>query len=108
MASNAGAQHEFGFSIALDGETLAVGAPFEHSPSREINSGEFDPGGFLNGAAYVFVRQDGMWTQEAYLKASNSDEWDWYGVSLDLHGDALVVGASGEASDTTDAAPDAA
>lgn len=52
------------------------------------------------GAVYVFTRTDTAWTQQAYLKASNTDAGDNFGsaVSLSHTGDVLVVGAVNEAS----------
>ena len=40
----------------------------------------------------------GTWSQQAYLKASNTDAGDWFGRSVALDGDTLVVGALFEAS----------
>ena len=45
------------------------------------------------GAVYVFTRSGGVWTQQAYLKASNTDAWDGFGNSVAIEGDTLVVGA---------------
>ena len=41
------------------------------------------------GAAYVFVRSAGAWTQQAYLKASNTDGGDYFGQSVSISGDTL-------------------
>ena len=49
------------------------------------------------GAAYVFVREGG-WRQQAYLKASNSGNPDYFGRSVAVHGDNIVVGSPGESS----------
>jgi len=55
------------------------------------------------GAVYVFTRNRGTWTQEAYIKASNTDPGDFFGLSVALSGDGatLAVGASEERSDAT-------
>ena len=98
-ASNAGAGDEFGASVALsnDGNTLAVGAPFEDSsvtginqPSNELASN--------SGAAYVFVRSVASWNQEAFVKASNTGAQDNFGraVVLSNDGNTLAVGAPGQ------------
>ncbi|MGA6829210.1 FG-GAP repeat protein, partial [Nitrospira sp. NS4] len=50
------------------------------------------------GAVYVFTRTAGVWTQQAYVKASNSEADDFFGDSVALSGDTLAVGATGEAS----------
>ena len=49
------------------------------------------------GAAYVFVRNGVTWTQQAYLKASNTDAGDRFGYSAAVSGDTAVVGAYLEA-----------
>ena len=53
------------------------------------------------GAAYVFVRSGTTWTQHAYLKASNTGEFDGFGQSVGVSGDTVVVGAQREDSGTT-------
>ena len=55
-----------------------------------------------SGAAYVFVRDGAsVWSQQAYLKASNTDADDYFGYSVAVSGDTVVVGASGEDSNAT-------
>jgi trimeric autotransporter adhesin len=100
-ASNAGANDIFGSSIALYGDTLAVGAPFEASAAIGVNGNQADGSASKAGAVYVFVRSGTMWTQQAYVKASNTDASDQFGSSVALSGDTLVVGALGEASTAT-------
>ncbi len=46
-----------------------------------------------SGAAYVFVRSGGAWTQEAYLKASQVTVADSFGRSVAISGGTVVVGA---------------
>ena len=46
-----------------------------------------------SGAAYVFVRNGTTWTQQAYLKASNTGAGDQFGWSVAVSGDTVVVGA---------------
>jgi len=89
----------FGRSVALsaDGNTLAVGAPYEDSHATGINGDQGDSliYGAGSGAVYVFARVDGSWKQQAYVKASNTGKWDYFGsaISLNANGDTLVVGA---------------
>lgn len=98
-ASNAGAGDSFGGSIALDGDTLVVGAHLEDSAATGINGDETDTSAIDAGAVYVFVRDDtGTWSQQAYIKASNTEASDNFGVSLALSGDTLAVGAHQENS----------
>ena len=63
-----------------------------------------------SGAAYVYRRDAGTWTQQSYVKASNTDANDWFGTSIAVSSDAaaLVVGATGEASNSDDQNNDAA
>lgn len=74
----------FGSSVALAGDTALVGA-----------IGADFSGGNAQGAAYVFTRNAGVWTQQAKLRAN--DEGDWHGFSraLTLRGDTALIGASG-------------
>ncbi|MEW8119854.1 MAG: cadherin-like beta sandwich domain-containing protein [Candidatus Thiodiazotropha sp.] len=85
----------FGRSVAISGDTLVVGAPQEGSSA---SGGEDDNSATHAGAVYVFTRSDGIWSQQAYLKASNAEAGDWYGTSVAISGDTLVVGAPGEDS----------
>jgi hypothetical protein len=97
-ASNTGASDQFGYSIALSGDTLAVGAPQESSAATGVNGNQTDNAAGLAGAVYVFVRTGTTWTQQAYIKASNTEYGDYFGWSVALSGDTLAVGAFGEDS----------
>jgi hypothetical protein len=101
-ASNTGADDAFGSSVALsgDGDTLAVGADSEDSSAKGIDGNQADESALEAGAVYVFVRDEETWTQQAYVKASNTDADDWFGSSVALSddGDTLAVGAVGEDS----------
>jgi len=103
-ASNAGASDMFGSSVALsgDGNTLAVGASFESSGTTGINSLPDELAGFA-GAVYVYTRGAGTWSQQAYVKASNTEGSDLFGtsVALSVDGNTLAVGAVLEASSST-------
>ncbi|MGF1508705.1 MAG: FG-GAP repeat protein, partial [Myxococcota bacterium] len=90
----------FGFSVALSVDTLAVGAYFEDSYATGVNGDQTRNAAVRSGAVYVFTRSNGMWRQEAYLKASNTDVGDSFGLSVALSGDTLAVG-SGDDSDAT-------
>ena len=71
----------FGHSVAVDGSTMVVGAPGEGNDT---------------GAAYVFTRQSGVWSEVAKLTASNGGGGDEFGNSVSLDGDTVVVGATGD------------
>ncbi len=100
-ASNVGTEDVFGLGLALDGNTLAVGAFHEDSGSVGVNGNQLDNTLSDSGAAYVFVRNGTTWSQQAYLKASNPHSNDLFGISLDVEGDNLVVSAWNEPSNAT-------
>jgi hypothetical protein len=95
----------FGHRVALDGDTLAVGAVGEDGCISGINGDESIEGCNFAGAVYVFTRTAGVWSQQAYLKASNTNGptggGDQFGGSLALKGDTLIVGAHAEDSCAT-------
>src|SRR5690606_3496400 len=100
-ASNTGLGDLFGASLAVHGDTLAVGAPYEDSQATGVNGDQTDDGAASSGAVYIFTRSGAEWSQTAYLKASNTDPVDYFGHSLALDADTLVVGAPGEGSGAT-------
>ena len=104
-ASNTDTSDNFGFSIALssDGNTLAVGAETEDSNAIGINSDQTDDSATNAGAVYVFTRSSSNWNQQAYIKASNTGEFDQFGwvVALSDDGDTLAVAANGEDGGST-------
>ncbi|MGB8342190.1 MAG: FG-GAP repeat protein [Chthoniobacterales bacterium] len=100
-ASNTDAGDEFGISVAVSGDTVAIGAFFESSNATGVNGDQADNSAGLAGAAYVFVRNGTTWTQQAYLKASNTDPSDVFGFSVAVSGDTVVVGAENEDSNAT-------
>jgi len=77
--SDASASQRFGWSVAVDGDTAVVGTIDDQS---------------YTGAAYVFTRSAGMWTQQAKLVGPDSDGDDEFGASVSIDGDAVLVGAS--------------
>ncbi len=106
----AGAGDQFGISVAVAGDTVVVGAPFEDSLSTGIN-GTPNEGASAAGAAYVFVRSGTTWSQQAYLKPAavgTTQTGDRFGTSVAVAGDTVVVGANLEDSSTTgiNGAPD--
>lgn len=104
-ASNTNAGDIFGVAMALsaDGATLAVGAYGEDSSAVGVGGDQLANGAIDAGAAYVFTRTGGVWTQRAYVKASNTGAGDRFGgaVALSPDGLTLAVGAYGEASAAT-------
>ena len=104
-AGNPEEEDHFGQSVSLsaDGETLAVGAPWEDSNASEVDGDTTDNSAVDSGAVYVFAREDGAWRQQAYLKASNSRTGDYFGIAVSLSddGNTLAVGARFEDSAAT-------
>ncbi len=100
-ASNTGPGDEFGFSVAMSGDTVVVGAPFESSNAMGVDGNQSDNSASGAGATYVFVRSGTTWGQQAYLKASNTDAGDLFGSSVGVSSDTVVVGAFFESSNAT-------
>ena len=110
-ASNPQVGAEFGHVVTLsaDGNTMAVSAYFEASAAKGINGNQNDDSIPQAGAVYVFTRRGTTWTQQAYIKASNTGEagtdgnfgdGDQFGFSVSLSddGSTLAVGANAEDS----------
>jgi hypothetical protein len=100
QASNAEPQDSMGcwVSISDDGNTVAAGSLDEDSlltgvqpPDKGANDEATDTSA---GAAYVFVRAGGTWTQQAFIKATNAGKEDWFGVRLALSGDGNTLAVS--------------
>jgi hypothetical protein len=100
-ASNTGGGDEFGHSVAISGSTLMVGAIGEDSNATGINGDQSDNSALESGAVYAFSRSSTVWSQPAYIKASNTGGGDAFGLSVAISGDTLVVGAIGEDSNAT-------
>ncbi|MES2707915.1 MAG: leucine-rich repeat protein, partial [Verrucomicrobiota bacterium] len=97
-ASNPGNEDRFGKKISISDGTVVVAAPGESSNATGVNGDQTSNSLAGAGAVYVFVKNDGHWTQQAYLKASNTGAGDNFGQSVGISGDRLIVGASGEDS----------
>lgn len=79
VAEDGNASDQFGWSVALSGDTALVGALLAEAG---------------RGAAYVFVRDDGTWRQQAKLAARDGSKEDRFGWSVALSGDTALVGAA--------------
>jgi len=102
-ASNTESVDFFGGAISVSGDTVAIGASGEDSGAKGVNGDQGDNSVNFAGAVYVFVRGALGWEQQAYLKASNTQEsvqggGSSFGLSVSLSGDTLIVGAWEEAS----------
>ena len=100
-ASNAGEADQFGWSLALSGDILAVGAPREDSGATGVGGDQGDDGLPDSGAVYLFIRSGTVWSQQDYIKAAVTDSGDFFGYSVALSGDTLAAGAPGEDSNAT-------
>lgn len=94
---------QFGFSIGLsaDGNTLAVGAISEDSGAKGINGDQSDNSQMSSGAVYVFTRTGSTWSQQAYIKQSNTDANDLFGYSVGLSADGNTLAASAYDEDSS-------
>jgi hypothetical protein len=81
-ASDGAMGDQFGFSVALDGDTMLVGA-----------AGDGIGANIYQGSAYVFTRRGTAWSQQQKLTASDGAAWDNFGNSVALNGDTALVGA---------------
>ena len=100
-ASNAFRDDSFGgiTAISADGNTLVVAAHREDSAATGINGNQADNSAAGAGAAYVFTRNGGgIWTQQAYVKASNTAAGDEFASNLSLSGDGNTLVASSPSS----------
>ena len=71
-------EDRFGSAVAISGDTAIVGANVKN---------------VRQGAAYVFVRQNGVWAQTQKLTASDAADENYFGSSVAIDGDYLAVGA---------------
>ena len=91
-ASNARAGAEFGYALAVSADTLVVGADQEASNAVGVNGDQTNTKTGGAGAAYVFTRAAGVWSQAAYLKGA-SQVARRFGASVAVLADTVAVGA---------------
>jgi hypothetical protein len=77
------ADGRFGSTLALDGDVLVVGAPYEYNPGA----------GNASGAVYVFTHSKDQWAQAARLSAPDGQPFDLFGSALALNTGNLAIGA---------------
>ncbi len=80
-ANDAAQGDEFGTTLAIDGDYVVVGAPRKTGAGRR------------SGAAYVFTRQGPEWVEQAKLVASDENRGDYFGISVAIDGNTVLVGA---------------
>jgi len=84
LASDGAEDDWFGYSVAIDDNIVIVGAPGD------------DDNGSLSGSAYIFTPNNvdpNNWVQQAKLTASDGAEYDWFGQSVSIDGNIVIVGA---------------
>lgn len=86
VASDAENDDHFGYSVSLDGDRAIVGAFYDRT------------NGYNTGSAYVFDRDPGtgVWNETAKLVASDGAGQDFFGWSVSLDGNTILVGAPGD------------
>ncbi|MBK8286705.1 MAG: FG-GAP repeat protein [Ahniella sp.] len=87
FAWDGAARDRFGSAVAIQGDRIAVGAPFDGG------IGMASP--YARGAVYLFTRSGGLWAPEQKILAPNAANGDLFGRSLHLSANRLVVGAPG-------------
>jgi len=95
VSNDADDEDGFGFTVAIDGDTVIVGADSEDG----------DTGGTDEGAAYIFYRDQGganNWGQVVKLVSDNPDDSNRFGFAVDVRGDFAVVGSPWEDGAGTD------
>lgn len=93
---------QFGSAVAIDGNTIVVGAKKDANEQRTVTNGNTVTTNAnlpSSGAAYVFKRTGHNWAQQAYLKAANANTNDEFGISVGVSANTVVVGAWAEGSD---------
>ena len=81
-ASDGAEWNQFGRSVSVSGNTIVVGAEYDND------------NGVSSGSAYVFVREETSWTEQQKLTASDGAAADFFGYSVSISGDTIVVGAA--------------
>ncbi|MCG6148431.1 FG-GAP repeat protein [Leptospira levettii] len=103
-APNADANDQFGNAVAIDGDTIVVGAFSEASNQTTITNGttaSSDNSATLAGAAYVFQRTGSTWSHQAYLKPPNLGADDRFGNAVAIEGNTILVSSIFEDNNQT-------
>ncbi|MFC1766677.1 beta strand repeat-containing protein, partial [Planctomycetota bacterium] len=74
----------FGYSVSVDGDTAVVGAFTDNHA------------GPSSGAVYVYIRSGSTWIEQKKLKAFDAAQGDYFGRSVSVEGDTVVVGADAD------------
>lgn len=82
MASDATDGDNFGWSVALYDNTIAVGAPYRDHDGLDVDS----------GGVYIFTKSGSTWTQRVMKESSDWCYKNYFGWSVSLSGGTLTVG----------------
>lgn len=85
VAADAAAFDRFGWSVAVEGNTIAIGADMDDIPLVQDA-----------GSVYVYVRSAQTWTFLTRLVAPDSNAGKRFGASVSISGDSLLIGAPGD------------
>jgi trimeric autotransporter adhesin len=91
----------FGSAVAVDGNTVVIGSPLEDSNATGVNGDWSNNLSYNSGAAFVYVRINGEWQLQAYLKPETIISDGLFGSSVAISGDVIVVGAPNNAFSNT-------
>jgi hypothetical protein len=81
-ASDGAEDDRFGWSVSISGDRVVVGADYDND------------NGSQSGSAYIFERDgEGTWTEVQKLTASDRSASNYFGWSVSISGDRVVVGA---------------
>lgn len=83
-AADGSSKLHFGMRVAIDGDTIVVGAPMSRSIREKYR-----------GAVYVFTRKDGHWGEQVKLEPSNPTFVETFGTAVDISGDTIIIGSLG-------------
>ncbi len=105
-ASNGENGDSMGVSVSIsdDGNTVATGSLDEDCMATGVNPSQPCDNDVKDntsvGAAYVFVRSGTTWTQQAFIKASNTGKEDWFASRLQISGDGNTLAACAQLEDS--------
>jgi trimeric autotransporter adhesin len=100
--SNTVAAAYFGAALAMsaDGRTLIVGASGDTHNGQGVNPPNSNTTMDATGAAYVFIKNGSDWMQQAFLKSSNAEKGDNFGVAVAIAGDGSVLASGADLEDS--------
>lgn len=81
VSGDAGTNEQFGWSVAISGDTLVVGSPLA------------DASGSDSGSVFVYTRSAGVWTLQTQLTSATVDSNDNFGFAVAIEGDTLIASA---------------